>query len=61
VIRKGGNLGAHFDLEREPDEEVFSLMIDLFDYLIEYLFVLPSHIELLNDKIEHLKNKGSVD
>lgn len=59
AIRKGGNLGAHFDLEREPDQEVTTLMIDLLDYLIEYLFVLPYRIELLHDKIEHLKKNGS--
>lgn len=59
AIRKGGNLGAHFDLEREPDQEVTTLMIDLLDYLIEYLFILPSRIELLHDKIEHLKNSGN--
>lgn len=27
AVRKGGNLGAHFDLEREPNEQVTSLML----------------------------------
>jgi len=54
AIRKGGNLGAHFDLEREPDEETVSLMIDLLDYLIEYLFILPKRIERLHLTIDSL-------
>jgi hypothetical protein len=29
AIRKGGNLGAHFDLEKEPNEETATLMIEL--------------------------------
>ncbi|WP_162052946.1 DUF4145 domain-containing protein [Pontibacter pamirensis] len=64
AIRKGGNLGAHFDLEKEPNEEISQLMVDLLDYLIEYLFILPSRIESLHDKIEELSkstppNEGS--
>lgn len=57
AIRKGGNIGAHFDLEKEPNEEISKLMIDLLDYLIEYLFILPARIETLHEKIEHLSNK----
>ncbi|HTM93408.1 MAG TPA: DUF4145 domain-containing protein, partial [Flavisolibacter sp.] len=52
AIRKGGNLGAHFDLEKEPSEEVSKLMVDMLDYLIEYIFILPNRIQSLHDKIE---------
>ena len=54
AIRKGGNLGAHFDLEKEPNQEMSSLMVDLLDDLIEYIFILPSRIQHLHDRIEGL-------
>lgn len=56
AIRKGGNLGAHFDIEKEPTEEISSLMVDVLDYLIEYIFILPNRIKNLHDKIEKLSN-----
>lgn len=56
TIRKGGNLGAHFDLEREPDEDISSLMVNLLDDLIEYIFILPYRIQDLHDKIEKLSD-----
>jgi hypothetical protein len=59
AIRKGGNLGAHFDLEKEPNEEISSLMIDLLDYLLEYIFILPDRIENLHNKIEQLSTRKS--
>lgn len=54
AIRKGGNLGAHFDLEKEPNQEIASLMVDLLDDLIEYIFILPGRIQHLHDKMEKL-------
>jgi len=54
AIRKGGHLETYFDLEKEPNEEISALMVDLLDYLIEYLFILPKRIEALHDKIENL-------
>lgn len=54
AIRKGGNLGAHFDLEKEPNEEISQLMVEMLDYLIEYIFILPNRIQSLPDKIERL-------
>lgn len=59
AIRKGGNLGAHFDLEKEPTEEISSLMIDLLDYLLEYIFILPDRIENLHNKIQELSSTKS--
>ena len=56
AIRKGGNLGAHFDLEKEPNEETATLMIELLEYLIEYLFVLPKRIDKLHGTIDGLAN-----
>ena len=42
VIRQGGNLGAHFDLEREPDQNTALMMIELLEFFMEYLFVIYS-------------------
>ncbi|AKG36185.1 hypothetical protein VK70_17800 [Paenibacillus durus ATCC 35681] len=57
AIRIGGNLGAHFDLEKEPNYETSKYMVDLLEYLIEYLFILPHRIKELNEHIENLKNE----
>jgi hypothetical protein len=54
AVRKGGNLGAHFDLEKEPDEHVAVLMLELCEDLMEYLFTLPLRIEALHQRIEDL-------
>lgn len=53
-LKQGGNIGAHFDLERETNEPLASSMVDLLDYLIEYLFVLPHKIKELEERIEDL-------
>lgn len=51
AIRTGGNLGAHFDLEREPDVEMARQIIELLQYFIEYLYVLPKQIDELEDRL----------
>ena len=54
AVRKGGNLGAHFDVDNEPDEQLASVMLDLCEDLLEYLFVLPKRIDDLHSRIESL-------
>lgn len=51
-LRKGGNIGAHFDLEREPDAEVAEIMIDLLDYFLDYAFVLKDRAKALQQKLD---------
>ena len=51
AIRDGGNLGAHFDEEREPTEELARQMVELLDYLIAYLYVLPGQIAGLEQSL----------
>jgi hypothetical protein len=51
AIRDGGNLGAHFDEEKEPTEEMARQMVELLDYLIAYLYVLPREIEGLEKSL----------
>lgn len=57
ALRKVGNLGAHFDLGKTPNENITTLMMDLLDYLIEYIYILPNKINDLHQKIEELSAK----
>lgn len=59
TLRKGGNLGAHFDLEKEPDQHVVELMLDLLDYFMEYIYVLKEKAHDLGRKIDALGNESS--
>lgn len=51
AIRDGGNLGAHFDMEREPNAEIAKQMVELLEYLISYLYVLPKEIGKLESSL----------
>lgn len=51
AIRDGGNLGAHFDMEKEPTDLIARQMVELLSYLISYLYVLPSEIKKLEDSL----------
>lgn len=53
-VREGGNLGSHFDLEKEPDRETAEAMLELIEYFLEYVYTLPRMIETLNQKLEAL-------
>lgn len=61
AIRLGGNLGAHFDWDKEPNEETVTLMLELLDYLIEYLFILPERVERLHTAINELGVPNPLD
>jgi len=52
MIRHGGNLGAHFDEEKEPNEEVAKSMVELLEYLLEYIYELPADIEELKNNLD---------
>jgi len=52
AIRSGGNLGAHFDTQHEPDEAVARQMVELLSYLISYLYVLPARIASLEAELD---------
>jgi hypothetical protein len=52
AIRDGGNLGAHFDMQEEPTEELSRQMVDLLNYLISYLYVLPKEIRKLEASLD---------
>jgi hypothetical protein len=51
AIRDGGNLGAHFDMDKAPTEPLARQMVELLDYLIKYLYVLPREIKKLEQSL----------
>lgn len=53
-LRRGGNIAAHFDLEKQPDQQTAEAMIDLLDYFIEYVFALRDKAETLEKRIDAL-------
>jgi hypothetical protein len=52
VLRQGGNLGAHFDAEKEPDEQMALQMLRLLENLIDFLHVLPHEISSLEGLLD---------
>lgn len=52
VLRHGGNLGAHFNAEKEPDEQMALQMLKLLENLIDYLHVLPKEINSLEGLLD---------
>jgi hypothetical protein len=53
-IRKGGNIAAHFDSEKEPDQKVAEAMIDLLEYFIEYVYIFKIKSEELEIRLDSL-------
>jgi hypothetical protein len=55
ALRKGGNLGAHFraesDPEGEPDQATARQMLHFVEYLMRYLYVLPGEVESFHNDI----------
>jgi Domain of unknown function (DUF4145) len=52
AMREGGNLSAHFDLEKDTDAESAEKMVELLESLIEYLYVIPSRVDALKRDFE---------
>ncbi|MCH4995320.1 DUF4145 domain-containing protein [Pectobacterium carotovorum] len=61
AIRDGGNIGAHFDENREPDEAIAKQMVELLEYLITYLYVLPKEINSLELSLNANPNSDKED
>jgi len=59
ALRQGGNIGAHFDLDKEPDQETAQAMLDLIEYLLEYVYTLPKMVQALNQRLTALSKKHS--
>lgn len=60
AIRSGGNLGAHFDMEKEPDEILARQIVELLQYLISYLYVLPKQISKLEESLQKEPAKSAL-
>ena len=45
ALTKGRNIGAHFDLDLEPNEIMSFKMLELLEVIIEYIYVLPTQVE----------------
>lgn len=52
LVQPGSAFYQMLDLEKDIDQEMASLLMDLLESLIEYLFVLPNRIETLQAKLE---------
>lgn len=57
ALRQGGNLGAHFVEDSEPDHEVASAMLSFLEYLLEFVYVLPHKAAALSSKIQSLADQ----
>jgi hypothetical protein len=54
TLREGRNIGAHFDMTRQTNQDMANAMLDLLDYLIEYTYTLPQRIQEANARIRDL-------
>lgn len=60
-IRKGGNIAAHFDPDREIDQTSAEMIMELFDDLIKYLLLIPQRIEELQEQLEGTEKDSEVE
>lgn len=51
AVREGGNLGAHFDLKTDPDRDVARAVLDLVEYLLEYVYTVPAMVSETNKRL----------
>jgi hypothetical protein len=51
AVRQGGNLGAHFTKGRRVTPEAAEALLNLTEYLLEYVYALPAMIEALQKKL----------
>lgn len=59
-MRQGGNIGAHFDLQKTTDRETAAATLEMIEYFLWYIYVLPESIKELDQKIENL-GKQRID
>jgi len=51
-LRKGGNISEHFDFEKEPDEKVAEAMLDLLEYIIQYVYIFKDKAKELEERLD---------
>lgn len=52
ALRMHGNLAAHFEEDHEPTQNEVEGMIELFEFLITYFYILPKDLERMNAKFQ---------
>lgn len=58
AVRQGRNVGAHFDPDKELDEETAEVLLDLTEFILEYVFGVPEKVEELKRRLEALDQNG---
>ena len=59
TVRRGRNINAHFNLDIHPDHKTAMLMLDLIDFIVDYIFGLKSRSERLAQRLDGLGNDGT--
>ncbi|MDQ0257517.1 hypothetical protein J2S74_004975 [Evansella vedderi] len=52
LIHPDSHFQQMLELERDLDEDMAGLIVDLLNNLIEYLYILPSRMDFIHDQIE---------
>lgn len=55
-LRIGRNTGAHFNTEKEPDRELAGKIIDLTEFLMQYVYILGDEASKVEEMIKNLDN-----
>jgi hypothetical protein len=58
-VRQGGNIGAHFDYEKTTDRETAAAALELIEYFLWYIYVLPESINDLDQQIDNLGKRNA--
>lgn len=48
------NSGSHFDLSKEPDKDVANKLIDLVEFLLRYIYLIPGEAKDLDEAVRLL-------
>jgi hypothetical protein len=54
ALRIGRNTAGHFDLEKQPNKELASKIIDLTEFLIQYIYTLNKEANKVEELIQSL-------
>jgi len=57
LVRQVGNFGVHFNSGAVPDQQTAEATLNLLEYLVEFIFILPKKIFELEEMVERLKSE----
>lgn len=55
ALREIGNLGAHYDPNGAPDRDSVEMTINLLEYFMEFIYILPEKIAITKEQIHRLR------